>query len=421
MVNISGVLPVTSGKRKLRARVTGTIVIVMAFFLLFFFGFNEPTSIQVNEETDIVVCPPFCDEPIFQIPVPDFAPKTIEMTPIISVIDNEGIVTSVRGETTLLQRLVGFDIAEISIGQQFFQDGTLLIDLEFNTLTSDELQAEQQIIASGTIQSIEIRLSDLDVPENSVNLPFGTQGSTTAGIFLANILDTRIDALVPNISGTFNYQFLLLDLSLDVKPVLSQDVPTQFILPTTVVQCVTAPCPPVTNPVLLGEVTFESRLPNFITDPIIRINETEPIPIIQVVEEDTPFLPCPTIKFDSITFLFPTQEISGTTALWDKITIDTIVHDIINVDVRNNRNCDLQIGLGTQWRSVTGQIFTQELALSTIQTNATVPFRSIPFDGRADCSGSCAGLEIQWCFIGQVSETDPTEIVDDFCGKKFFR
>ncbi len=421
MVNISGVLPVSSGKRKLRARVTGTIVIVMAFFLLFFFGFNEPTSYQFNEETDIVVCPPICDEPIFQIPVPDFAPSIIEMTPIISVIDNEGVVTSVRGETTFLQRLVGFDIAEISIGEKLFQDGTLLIDLEFNTLSSDELQAEQQIIATGTIRSTEIRLSNLGIPSNSVELPFATQGSTTAGIFLANILNTRIDALVPNISGTFNYRFFLLDLNLDVKPVLSQQAPTQFILPTIDIECVTAPCPPLTNPVLLGEVTFESRLPDTIFFPIISINETEPIPIVEVVEEDTPFLPCPTIQFDSISFLFPTQEISGTTALWDKITIDNVVHDIINVDVRNNRNCDLQIGLGTQWRSVTGQIFTQELALSTIQTNATVPFRSIPFDGIADCSGSCAGQEIQWCFIAQVSETDPTEIVNDFCGKKFFR
>lgn len=426
MVKITNILPVGSKTRKVRARVAGIIVLIMAFGLIFFFGFNEPTAIAINDETDVIICPPICDEPFLEIPIPTFEGDTIEMTPIITVVDDTGFETSIRGETTLLQRLVGLEIVSISIGERSYKNGNLFIDLELNARTGDELQTEQQIMLKGTIQSVEQNLSDLDVPENSVNVPFATQGSTTAGILVSRILDTRIDALVPNQSGTFSYDFLLLDLTLDVKRVSSQDTPTQFVLPTIDVQCVTTPCPPLTNPVLLGTATFDATSLTIeapIDDPLIIINETEPIIVEEVIpEEDTPFLPCPSVEDDSISILFPSLGVSLTTALWDKIIIDGKSHDIINVDIRNNRNCDITLAVGSQWQRVTGQIFKSDIEEFTVVTNGTKPFSSIPFDGTIDCNaGSCAGQEIQWCFIAKATVDDVTEIVDPFCGKKFYR
>jgi len=433
MVNITGVLPVGSGKRKLRARTAGIIVLAMAFGLVFFFAFNEPTAIAINDETDIIICPPICDEPFLEIPVPTFKGDTIEMTPIITVVDDMGFETSVRGETTVLQRFLGLNIAEITIGERIYSNGKLFIDLEFNTLPTDELDVEQQIRVTGTLQSVETKLSDLDVPENSVDVPFSVLGGTTAGIQVSRILDTRIDALVPDETGTFSYNFLLLDLTLVVHDLTPINVGggsegTLFTLPTTVVQCVTAPCPPLTNPILLGTATFESRLPDMIfsppDDPIIIINETQPIPIVEVIEEDIPFVPCPSVETDSITFLFPSVGVSGTSALWDKILIDGKLNDIINVDIRNNRNCDITLAVGSQWQRVTGQIFRSAIEEFTVVTNGTKPFSSIPFDGTVDCgtpAGNCGGLEIQWCFIAKATVDDVTEIVDPFCGKKFYR
>jgi len=322
MVNISGVLPVGSSKRKLRARTAGIIVLVMAFALVFFFAFNEPTAVAINDQTDVIICPPICDEPFFQIPIPTFEGDTIEMTPIITVVDDIGFETSIRGETTILQRFVGLEVVSISIGERSYKNGNLFIDLEFNTNTGDELQVEQQILVTGTLQSVETKLSDLDVPENSVDISFSVLGGTTAGIQVSRILDTRIDALVPNQSGTFSYNFFLLDLTLEVEPFRDPNIaidtsigatfepPRLFTLPTTVVQCVTAPCPPLTNPILLGTATFDATIATIespIDDPIIIINETDPIPIVEVIEEDIPFVPCPSVETDSITFLFPSS------------------------------------------------------------------------------------------------------------------
>jgi hypothetical protein len=438
MVKITNILPVGSKTRKVRARVAGIIVLVMAFGLIFFFGFNEPTAIAINDETDVIICPPICDEPFFEIPIPTFEGDTIEMTPIITVVDDTGFESSVRGETTILQSFLGLNIAEITVGERVYSNGKLFIDLELNANTGDELQVEKQIRVTGTLQSVETNLSDLDVPENSVDVSFSVLGGTTAGIQVTRILDTRIDALVPDETGTFSYNFLLLDLTLEVEPLRDPNIaidtsigatfptPSLFTLPTTVVQCITAPCPPLTNPVLLGTATFESRLPEMILAPpddsIIIIPVTDPIPIVEVIEEDTPFLPCPSVETDSISILFPSLGVSLTTALWDKIIIDGKSHDIINVDIRNNRNCDITLAVGSQWQRVTGQIFKSEIEEFTVVTNGTKPFSSIPFDGTIDCNaGSCGGLEIQWCFIAKATVDDVTEIVDPFCGKKFYR
>jgi len=281
MVNITGVLPVGSGKRKLRARTAGIIVLAMAFGLVFFFAFNEPTAVAINDQTDIIICPPICDEPFLAIPVPTFKGDIIEMTPIITVVDDIGFETSIRGETTILERFVGLEVVSISIGERSYKNGNLFIDLEFNTLPTDQLDVEQAIRVTGTLQSVETKLSDLSVPENSVDVPFSVLGGTTAGIQVSRILDTRIDALVPNESGTFSYNFLLLDLTLEVESLTPVNVvggttPSLFTLPTTVVQCVTAPCPPLTNPILLGTATFDATIATIespIDDPIIIINE----------------------------------------------------------------------------------------------------------------------------------------------------
>ena len=178
---------------------------------------------------------------------------------------------------------------------------------------------------------------------------------------------------------------------------------------------------PFTNPELQRRPLGKIEAPT--DDPIIIINETDPIIVEEVIpEEDTAFLPCPSVETDSISILFPSLGVSLTTALWDKIIIDGKSHDIINVDIRNNRNCDITLAVGSQWQRVTGQIFKSDIEEFTVVTNGTKPFSSIPFDGTIDCNaGSCAGQEIQWCFIAKATVDDVTEIVDPFCGKKFYR
>ena len=244
---------------------------------------------------------------------------------------------------------------------------------------------------------------------------FSDAGFTEAGVFITEIYNNRIDSLVSLdlLDGSYLARFQLNQLQIIFDN-------NQFALKTTDVQCVTTPCPPLTEPLVIYELAY--TLSGFnqivIDEQTIPMNATE-APVEQVVEEDTPTTPCPDVKDDSISFLFPTDEVSGTRNLWDK-TVEGF--DIINVDIRNNRNCDLTLAVGSQWQRVTGQIFKSDIEEILMATNSTIPFRSIPFDSAMDCGGStCAGLEIQWCFIAKATVGDVTEIVDPFCGKKFYR
>jgi len=422
-----------------RGRTVGIALILVMFFLIFGLVFlGEPTQIviipddpltPVNEEI-VITIPPIEEIIDLEVPIPEFEPRTLSMTPIVTTTDDLGVSTTIRGETTILAGLLGLDITLTGVEGQTFNDGKLSIELELETdLTTDEpilVSAELDVFSPATAELPE-GLGVIQVcPPQCGNIlvsthPIGASGLTDAGIFVVGIYNDRIDSLVdPNqFDGSYLARFQLNHLNIKFDG-------QEFALPTTVVQCVTTPCPPVTEPLVIYELAYTISGFNqiVIDEQTIPMNATE-APIEQVVEEDTPFIACPLpVLDDSVSILFPSTEVSGTSDLWDKILIDEKLHDIINVDIRNNRNCDLTLAIGSQWQRVTGEIFRSDIETFIVPTNGTQPFRSIPFDGTVDCgmpAGNCAGLEIQWCFIAKATVDDVTEIVDPFCGKKFYR
>lgn len=420
-----------------RGRSVGIGLLVIMGFLLFGFIFVADEPIQVviipddpftPEDEEIVIEIPPIDQIIdLEVPIPEFEPRSISMTPIITTTDDLGVSTTLRGETTLLEGLLGFDITLTGVEGQTFDDGRLKIELELITDASTDgfitVVGELEIFSPATTEVPE-GLAVIQVcPPQCGNIllstdTFSDTGLTVASIFATEIYNDRIDSLISQnqVDGSYLARFQLseLDIIFDNQ---------QFVLPTTEVQCITTPCPPVTEPLVIYELAYTISGFNqiVIDEQIIPMNATE-APIEQVVEEDTSFIPCPDVKDDSISFLFPTDEVSGTTKLWDKIIIDEKSHDIINVDIRNNRNCDLTLAIGSQWQRVNGQIFKSDIEEILMLTNSTIPFQSIPFDGTVDCNaGTCSGQEIQWCFIAKATVDDVTEIVDPFCGKKFYR
>jgi len=419
-----------------RGRSVGIGLLVIMGFLLFGFIFvvDEPTQIQIQaddpttpEDEEIVITLPPIDQIIdLEVPIPEFEPRSISMTPLITTTDDLGVSTTLRGETTLLEGFLGFDITLTGLEGQTFDDGRLKIELELITDSETDdfitVIGELEVFSPATPETPETPegLAVIQVcPPQCGNIllttdSFGGSGLTDAGIFVIGIYNDRIDSLISQnqVDGSYFARFQLSELSIIFD---SQ----QFVLPTTEVQCITEPCPLVTEPLIIYELGYTITGFNqiVIDEQTIPMNATE-APIEQVVEEDIQFIPCPDVKDDSISILFPTNEVSGTTNLWDK-TVEGF--DIINVDIRNNRNCELTLAIGSQWQRDTGQIFKSDIEQILISTNATIPFRSIPFDGTIDCNGgSCSGLEIRWCFIAKATVNDVTEIVDPFCGKKFY-
>ncbi len=429
-------------KRLLRGRTVGFTLIGIMAFLVFGFVFiaDEPLTVQITDEIDIQICPPYCDEAFFELPVPEFEVRTMEATPIITTTDDLGNSVTTRGETTFLQQITGFSITMTGDPNNTFDDGRLKIELELVT----DLQTDERITVIGSLESIESSITG----GNTATVGFADSGLTEQGVFVAELLNIRIDDLVPDVEAVFHYDFVVGDITVDFDQIkfsneapftiysvdyasggdLSvgiDDPPLPFPLPEICdpeILNSTGICAPLCtneNPcegggLPIGEPCTDCEI-------IIIVEEIPPIPeevIVEEVVEDVPNITCPSVEFDSISFLFPTNEISGTTTLWDKTADGS---DKINADLRNNRNCDLEVAIDSQWRAVTGEVFVTQISGITILTNQTVALVSQPFDGRADCNGSCAGQEVQFCFFGQVSELDDTEIVDEFCGKKFFR
>lgn len=391
----------------IRSRTTGVILVgIMAFLVLgvLFVTPDEPTQIQIQannpetpEDEEIVIDIPTIEQVFdLQVPIPTFEPREIGITPIITTTDDDGIANVIRGETTFLQLLTGLTITQAGDPDKTFDNGRLLIEIEVDVQNPE---ATNRIFIDALLSII----FDDDPATKALAVPIPNTGNLVNGTIKAKVFDARIDQLVTK-DGESKFDFILDRFNVSFPPELQ---PASLLL---------TPDFGLVNSTEIYSVTFNQSP----TETIIEtqeVNGTE-IVVVEDVEEDIPNIACPDIKFDSVSYLFPTDEVSGTTKLWDKTADGS---DIINVDLRNNRNCDLEIGLGSLWRSTSGEVFVTELNGITILTNQTVPFRSQPFDGSADCNGNCAGLEIQWCFIGQVSETDETEIIDDFCGKKFFR
>ncbi len=423
-----------NGKKKGSQRKILIIVIALmiAFPVVYLILFNEPTAIQVTEETDIIFpAPPEIFEIPFEPEPPTFEPREIRMTPIVVLTDDSGNEVTTRGETTILQQFTGLDISVQGVPDVTYNDGRIRIMLEF--FADKTIDSQISIVGDMDIFSP----ANVEVPEGTAviqvcpprcgefllrNVIINENGVTEGGFFVTEIYNDRMDSLTTQVQfdGTYLAKFVINNLAIGFDM-------EEFRLPTTEVQCVTTPCPPLTLPLEIYRLFYTFTGISPIIEEIIVENQTIPMnateaPIEQVVEEDTPFVPCPDVKDDSITFLFPSVGVSGTSALWDKIIIDGKSHDIINVDIRNNRNCDITLAVGSQWQRVTGQIFKSDIEEFTVVTNGTKPFSSIPFDGTIDCNaGSCAGQEIQWCFIAKATVDEVTEIVDPFCGKKFYR
>jgi len=456
-----------------RGRIVGAGLIAVMLFLVFGFVFitDEPLVIQVTDEVDFQVCPPYCDEAFFEIPLPEFdVPIEITFRPIITTTDSNGVEDVTRGELTFLQAISGLEIIQVGVPDKTFDNGNLKIELEFDTgnIFPMEIFLVKPKLDTVTIESGGTFLSQFTIPPKEKQKRFAEGGdvitvigletvtpdctlqlpciigTSTGGIFTISIFDSPIGAFPEGESITTN--FILTELEVNISedidvgiglpdpiifplperidpPLQTQDDP--FVELLSVVQGDSPPTriEPVNfklaEPTQIYSITFSNVA--VATEVIIEqqiLNATEVV-VEEIIVEDIPNNPCPDVKFDSISYLFPTTEISGTTALWDK-TVEGF--DIINVDVRNNRNCDLDIAIGSKWRSITGEVFVSDISQINILTNQTLPFRSLPFDSDTACAGfSCAGQEIQWCFFGQVSTTDPIEIIDEFCGKKFYR
>ncbi len=417
-----------------RGRSVGIGLLIVMGFLLFGFIFvgDEPTQIviipddpQTPEDEEIVIeLPPFVKIIDLEVPIPEFEPRTITMTPLVTTTDDLGVSTTIRGEPTILEGLLGLDITLTGVEGQTFDDGRLKIELELITDRTEDSQisvnGELDVFSPASAEVPE-GLAVIQVcPPQCGNVLVSTEkftdaGFTEAGVFVTEIFNNRIDSFVS--ANLFDGSYLA-RFQLNQLQILFDN--NEFALKTTEVQCVTTPCPPVTEPFVIYELSY--TISGFfqleIIEQTIPMNATE-APVEQVVEEDIPTIPCPDVKNDSISFLFPSNEISGTTKLWDK-TVEGF--DIINVDIRNNRNCDLTLAVGSQWQTVTGQIFKSDIEEILMATNSTIPFSSISFDSAMDCSPtSCAGLQIQWCFISKATIDDVVEIVDPFCGKKFYR
>jgi len=403
-----------------RGRTVGLALIVIMGFLLFGFVFlvDEPTQIVIvpddpftPEDEEIVIEIPPIDLP-FEIPIPLFEPKEIRITPIITTTDDLGVEEVIFGETTFLSQFTGFEITKVGSPDQTFDNGNLKIEISVGT-ECDIPQGSGQACPTPVI-AIDSLLSTIfdDDPATKALVAFPASpaiGRVEAQTFVTKIFDARIDQLVTK-DGESKFDFILDRFSVSFPPELqsaSLIITPDFIL---------------ANSTQIYSVTFNRGVQTTIDEQVVNGSD---IVIVEEVTEDTPFVPCPLpVKDDSISILFPSIGVSGTSALWDKILIDGKLHDIINVDIRNNRNCDLTLAVGSQWQRVTGEIFRSDIETFIVPTNSTQPFSSIPFDGSVDCgtpAGNCAGLEIQWCFIAKATVDDVTEIVDPFCGKKFYR
>jgi hypothetical protein len=390
----------TKGKLTvLRSRTTGIILLIMMAFLIigFVFSFNEPTIIQLTDDIQIEICPPFCDEFLddalgLEVPLPEFEPRTLVMTPIVTTTDDQGKEDVIRGEGSFLQKITGLAITKAGT-EATFDNGRLKIDLEIET----DLEEEKQISLLGNL----IIKQDVDVIIDTITI--SAVGLTSGKIFISTIYDERIDSFVQD--GMQNYEFIINDLTITFDLNEFQLESPTSVYQVTFTKEIISPVPSLVVPI--STLTIDTQLVNF----------TQP-EIVQVVEVDIPNVICPDIKTDSVTLLFPSVAVSGTTSLWGKTPEG---YDQISMEVRNNRNCDLDIAIGSKWRSTSGTQYNSGLIDMRIPTNNTIPIKTVPFDSTKECGVSCAGLEIQWCFYGQVSTTNPIEIIKELCGKKIYR
>lgn len=433
---------------------------------IYFVLIDEPTQYQIQpddpvtpEDEEIVIELPPIEEIIgLEVPIPELdVPIEISLTPIITLTDSLGVEEVIRGETTFLQALTGLDIIQVGGGtDKTYDNGNIKIELEFDTgnIFPKEIFLVKPSLETITIESggkflfvftvppktsqgtdvISVIGIEAQTPDCTLELPC-IIGTSTGGIFTVTIFDSPIGDFPLGETITTDFFITKLEVNISEDQVLGIEDP-EFLptpmpsLPLDILQpIIPQDTQTRTDPVdfALAERTQIYSVTFTNVDLVVElveqtVNATE-IVVEEVVTEDTPFVPCPLpVKLDSISILFPSIEFSGTNALWDKIIIDEKIHDIINVDIRNNRNCELTLAVGSEWKRVTGQIFKSDIETFLVPTNGTLPFKSIPFDGTIDCNaGSCGGLEIQWCFIAKATVDDVTEIVDPFCGKKFYR
>jgi len=397
--------------RLIRSRTTGVILIGIMAFLVFgilFIAPDEPTQIQIQaddpatpEDEEIVLDIPTIDQIIgLEVPIPEFEPREISITPVITTTDDNGVADVMRGETSFLQALTGFTITQVGDPDKTFDNGRLKIEIEVDVQNPE---ATNRISTDHLL--FTVFNDDLTTKALTVGIPTG--GNLVNGTFLAKLFDARIDQIVKE-DGESKFDFILERFNVAFLPESIDTIPFSLII---------TPDFGLVNATQIYSVTF-NQSPTEIIIETQEVNGTD-IVIVEEVIEDIPNVPCLDVKFDSVSFLSPTVEVSGTNNFFTG-TPEGL--DQTHIDVRNNRNCDLDIALGSKWVSTTGEVFISDLEDITILTNATIPFKSILFDSTDGCAGfKCAGLKVTSCFIGQVSTTNPIEIIDQLCGNKFFR
>lgn len=459
-------------KSKSKKKLLLLLLLLIPIGLTIYFVFiDEPTQYQIQpddpvtpEDEEVVIELPPIEEIIgLEVPIPEIDdPIEISLTPIITLTDSIGGEDVIRGETTFLQALTGLSIIQVGGGtDKTFDNGNIKIELEFDTgnifpmeifivkpsLETISIESGGKFLSVFTVPPKSSQGTDVisvigieaQTPDCTLELPC-IIGTPTGGIFTINIFDSPIGAfpLGETITTNFILTKLEVNISEDKPEFATQLDPTP--MPVVIVEEETPveltvneffPQIPQDTQTRIDPVDFVLAEPTQIysvtfanVDLVVElveqtVNATE-IVVEEVVTEDTPFIACPLpVKLDSISFLFPSIDVSGTNEFWNKTPEG---FDIVKTEVRNNRNCELTLAIGSEWKRVTGAIYKSDIETFLVPTNGTIPFSSIPFDPTIDCnSGSCSGQEIRLCFVAKATVDDVIEIVEPFCGKKFYR
>lgn len=357
--------------RLVRSRTTGAVMLGIFTFLIiaFLFGFNEPTQIG-----DIPICPPFCDEPFsdavgFDTKVPTFDERTIAITPIITLTNDDGQDTTFSGKTTF------FTPFAISTPEAVgtFDDGRLKIDLNFETDT----QRDEEIIYTGTLTILNNgNMTDqLDVSDN---------GFTENAEFLTTIFNDKVNTFVTE-SGKNRISFVL-DMIL-VFDEVTWDISDY--------QVYTA--------------TFNNQDQTTIEDQNTGEGEANEVP----PEDDNPLQNCSDKRFDSISPLFPTTEVSGFSGASQVIQIENGM-TTINVEMRNNRNCILEVYHELNIDD-SGTIIHTDSFDMMYPAMTQLPVKIGSFD-----ESTVQGNLYVWCVETLRSQTDREDVAGSFCGVKIF-
>ncbi len=281
-------IKIVNRNRLIRSRTTGVILVGVMIFLVFGILFvtpNEPTQIQIQadnpetpEDEEIVIDIPTIDQVIgLEVPIPEFEPREISITPVITTTDDNGVEDVMRGETSFLQAITGFSITQAGDPDKTFDNGRLKIEIEVdvqNPEATNRISTDHLLFA--------IFNDDITTKALTVGIPTG--GNLVNGTFLAKLFDARIDQLVKE-DGESKFDFILERFNVAFLPESVNTVPFSLII---------TPDFGLVNATHIYSVTF-NQSPTEVIIEQQEVNSTE-IVIVEEVIEDIPNQPCPDVK-----------------------------------------------------------------------------------------------------------------------------